>query len=39
MGPHIFRKLGQKILACGNSRFSLLLATGEVLQGGTFATQ
>ena len=39
MGSHIFRKLGQKILACGNSRFSLLLATGEVLQGGTFATQ
>ena len=41
MGSHIyfldFRDL--KILACGNSRFSLLLATGDVLQGGTFATQ
>ena len=41
MGSHIyfldFRDL--KILACGNSCFSLLLATGDVLQGGTFATQ
>ena len=29
---------GQKILACENSRFSSLLAAGEVLRGGMFVT-